>query len=58
LAINGNPTKKRQCYTANSFYSTVKKLSFGAVLKHAEREVESGNDGDMERLQFSVKYAF
>lgn len=58
LAITGDPTKSSQSYSANILYSPVKKLTFGAELKHAEREVESGNDGDMERLQFSVKYAF
>ena len=58
LTISNDPTKTSQSYSANILYSPVKKLTFGAELKHAEREVESGNDGDMERLQFSVKYAF
>ncbi len=58
LAITGDPTKTSQSYSANILYSPVKKLTFGAELKVAERELESGSDGDMERLQFSVKYAF
>jgi len=58
LAVTGDPTKTSQSFSANILYSPVKKLTFGAEYKHAERELESGNDGDMDRLQFSVKYAF
>jgi len=58
LTITGDPTESSQSYSANILYSPVKKLTFGAEFKHAERELESGNDGDMDRLQFSVKYAF
>lgn len=58
LALTVDPTKSSQSYSANILYSPVKRLTFGAEFKHAERELESGNDGDMDRLQFSVKYAF
>jgi hypothetical protein len=58
LAVTGDPTESSMSYSANILYSPVKRLTFGAELKHAERELESGADGDMERLQFSVKYAF
>ena len=58
LVVSGDPTKASQSYSANLLYSPIKKLTFGAEFKHAEREVESGSDGDMKRLQFSVKYAF
>ena len=58
LAISGDPTKTSQSYSANILYSPVKKLTFGVELKHAERELESGADGDMDRLQFSAKYVF
>lgn len=58
LAMYGDPTESSQSYSANILYSPVKRLTFGAEFKHAERELESGNDGDMDRLQFSVKYAF
>ena len=58
LAMYGDPTESSQSYSANILYSPVKRLTFGAELKHAERELESGVDGDMDRLQFSVKYAF
>jgi len=58
LNLTGNPTKSSMSYSANLLYSPEKKLTFGIELKHAEREVESGVDGDMNRIQFSAKYAF
>ena len=58
LAMYGYPTESSQSYSANILYSPVKRLTFGAEFKHAERELESGVDGDLDRLQFSVKYAF
>lgn len=58
LSFSVDPTESSQSYSANILYSPVKRLTFGAELKHAERELESGVDGDMDRLQFSVKYAF
>ncbi len=42
----------------NLIYSPQPKLDFGVELLYANREVESGADGDMTRLQFSAKYAF
>lgn len=58
LSISGDPTESTQSYSANILYSPVKRLTFGAELKHAERETQNGIDGDLDRLQFSVKYAF
>lgn len=58
LVITDDPTKTSQSYSANILYSPVKKLTFGVELKHAQRDLESGTDGDMDRLQFSAKYAF
>lgn len=45
-------------YSANLLYSPVAKLTFGVEYRHATREVESGADGSLDRLQFSSKYAF
>ena len=42
----------------NLLYSPTKKLTFGAEYIYAEREVESGLDGDLQRLQFMGKWAF
>jgi hypothetical protein len=58
LTISGDPTESSQSYSANILYSPVKRLTFGAELKHAERTTESGLEGDLDRLQFSAKYAF
>jgi hypothetical protein len=42
----------------NLIYSPVPKMDFGVELMYADREIESGADGDLTRLQFSAKYAF
>lgn len=42
----------------NLIYSPTPKLSFGAEYIYATREVESGLDGDLSRLQFMGKWAF
>lgn len=42
----------------NVMYSPTQKLTLGAEFIYAEREVESGLDGDLERLQFMGKWAF
>jgi len=57
LTGTGN-TKNASSWHVNLIFSPVPKLDFGAELMYADREVESGADGDMTRLQFSAKYAF
>ena len=42
----------------NLIYSPVPKMDFGIEYMHANREVESGMDGDLDRIQFSAKYAY
>jgi len=42
----------------NILYSPVPKLTFGAELIFAERELESGDSGDLTRLQFMGKWVF
>jgi hypothetical protein len=51
-------TKTTQSYSANLLYQATKKLMVGVEYKFANREVESGADGDMNRIQFSAKYDF
>lgn len=51
-------TKTTSSWTANLVYQAAKKLMFGVEYKFANREVESGLDGDMNRVQFSAKYDF
>ncbi|ESP92788.1 MULTISPECIES: DcaP family trimeric outer membrane transporter [Pseudoalteromonas] len=58
LNITKDPTDMTTSYSANILYSPVKKLTFGAEYKVANREVQSGAEGDLDRLQLSVKYAF
>ena len=45
-------------YNVNLMYSPTKSLTFGAEYIHAEREVESGLDGDLDRFQLMGKWAF
>ncbi|MEE4302640.1 MAG: DcaP family trimeric outer membrane transporter [Wenzhouxiangella sp.] len=42
----------------NLFYSPVDALSFGVEYLTAEREIESGESGRLDRLQFTGKYSF
>jgi len=51
-------TKNASSMHVNLIYSPQPKLDFGIELLLANREIESGADGDMTRLQFSAKYAY
>lgn len=42
----------------NLMYSPIAKVTFGVGLMHGKRELESGVDGELNRLLFSAKYAF
>ena len=42
----------------NLFYSPAPPLSFGVEYLTAEREIESGAQGQLNRFQFTTKYAF
>ena len=58
-ALTGaSATKMTSSWTANLIYQAAKKLMFGVEYKFANREIESGLDGDMNRVQFSAKYDF
>jgi len=54
LAVN----KSSSSWAINAIYSPVSKLDFGLEWRWAEREIESGLDGSMQRLQGIVKYSF
>lgn len=59
VALSGTGvTKTVQSASVNLLYSPVTKITFGAEYHHAQREVESGADGNLDRLQFSAKYMF
>lgn len=51
-------TKKVSSIRFNLLYSPQPKLTFGAELMMANREIETGADGDLTRLQFSAKYVY
>ncbi len=51
-------TKSTASVRVNLIYSPTAKISIGAEFAHAERELESGLDGDMDRFQFTAKLAF
>lgn len=51
-------TKNTHSYSANLLYQATKKLMVGVEYKFANRELETGLDGDMNRVQFSAKYDF
>jgi hypothetical protein len=50
--------KSVQSFRANLFYSPMPKLDVGVELMLAKRELESGVDGSLTRLQFTTKYSF
>ncbi|MEQ1438340.1 DcaP family trimeric outer membrane transporter [Fontimonas sp. SYSU GA230001] len=54
----GGATKSVVSGSVNLLYSPAKKLTVGAEYRHAQREVESGADGSLDRLQLSAKYLF
>ncbi|GAB59946.1 DcaP family trimeric outer membrane transporter [Rheinheimera nanhaiensis] len=59
VALTGaGATKTTNSWTTNLIYQAAKKLMFGIEYKFANREIESGLDGDMNRIQFSAKYDF
>lgn len=51
-------TKDVYSIHANLLYEPVPKLVIGGEVMYAEREIESGLDGDMTRFLFSTKYGF
>jgi hypothetical protein len=51
-------TKSVNSASLNLLYSPVPKITVGVEYRHAEREVESGADGSLDRLQVAAKYAF
>lgn len=50
--------KSVQSFRGNLFYSPMPKLDVGIELMRANRELESGVDGALTRLQFTTKYSF
>lgn len=51
-------TERIQSIRANLLHSPLRRLTFGGELMLAERELQSGARGSMNRVQFSAKYEF
>ncbi len=51
-------TKNATSYHVNAIYSPLPKLDFGIEFMYADREVESGDDGSMTRIQFLSEIRF
>jgi hypothetical protein len=54
----GTTHKSSQTVSANLMFSPVKQVTTGVELRHGTRELENGDDGSLNRLQFSVKYSY
>ena len=53
-----NANQASESWTVNLFYSPIPKLDIGAEYRWAQREIESGDDGTLNRFQFTSKYSF
>ncbi len=51
-------TKSAESAHVNLIYQANRHLRFGLEYQHARREIESGESGNMNRLQFATIYAF
>lgn len=51
-------TKSTRSAQLNLMYSPAEMLTFGVGLVHGKREIESGTDGEMNRLVFTAQYVF
>ncbi|HJU39719.1 MAG TPA: DcaP family trimeric outer membrane transporter, partial [Tahibacter sp.] len=51
-------TKSSQSWRVNLFYSPLPKVDVGVEYMVGKRELESGADGEIDRLQFTAKYSF
>ena len=59
VALTGTGvTKTTSSWTTNLIYQAASKLMFGVEVRHATREILSGAEGDLNRVQFSAKYDF
>ncbi|GAA6169999.1 DcaP family trimeric outer membrane transporter [Sessilibacter corallicola] len=57
-SVGGSVNETLTNANASLLYSPVPKLTFGVGYIYAERELEDGTDGDLNRLQFTSKWVF
>lgn len=53
-----NANKASESWTVNLFYSPIPKLDIGAEYRWAQREIQSGDEGTLDRFQLTSKYSF
>jgi hypothetical protein len=53
-----SPNDSSWSVTANVFITPIPKLDIGAEYRHANRELENGTDGSLDRFQLTTKYSF
>lgn len=59
VALTGlGVTESVQSVSANLFYTPVPRLDLGLEYRHGRRTLESGAEGDLDRLHFIARYAF
>jgi hypothetical protein len=59
VALTGpNANKGSFSWAVNAFYAPIPQLDLGVEWRQASREIESGEEGTMNRLQVSAKYSF
>lgn len=56
--VGPNANKASESWTLNLFYSPIPKLDIGAEYRWAQREIESGDEGTLNRFQLTSKYSF
>lgn len=54
----GTTHKSSKTVSANLMFSPVKQVTTTVELRHGERELVNGDEGSLDRLQFSVKYSY
>mgnify|MGYP003456393381 FL=1 len=58
-ALTGGAANAASYAVAGNLYWTIlPKLDLGIEYRHAQREIENGDDGTLDRLQFTTKYSF
>lgn len=58
IALPGLANRAAYSIAGNLFWSPVKNLDLGIEYRHAQREVVSGLEGQMDRVEMAAKYTF
>lgn len=58
VVVSGLANAKAWSAAANLFWTPMKSLDVGVEYRHAVRELLSGDQGEMDRLEFAIKHGF